>query len=114
MRNSCRAVDRRASSLVLWAGAQQSSGGKAQRVMEGIGFIALAIAAVLVGFFVVRQSKTKGRWGIGSLNPACPRCGTSMPAIRRPASIAEAMWGGWTCPKCGCKVDKYGHERAAR
>jgi hypothetical protein len=31
--------------------------------MEGIGFIALAIAAVLVGFFVVRQSKTKGRWG---------------------------------------------------
>jgi hypothetical protein len=82
--------------------------------MEGIGCIALAIAAVLVGFFVVRQSKTKGRWGIGSLNPACPRCGTSMPAIRRPASIAGAMWGGWTCPKCGCKVDKYGHARAAR
>ena len=71
--------------------------------------VALASAAVLVGFFVVRPSKTKGRWGIGSLSPACPRCGTSMPAIRRPASIAEAMWGGWTCPKCGCKVDKFGH-----
>ncbi len=67
--------------------------------MEGIGFIALAIAAVLVGFFVVRQSKTKGRWGIGSLNPACPRCGTSMPAIRRPASIAEAMWGRMDVPE---------------
>lgn len=33
--------------------------------MEGIGLIALAIAVVLVGFFVIRQSKKKGRWGIG-------------------------------------------------
>jgi hypothetical protein len=40
--------------------------------MEGIGLIALAIAVVLVGFFVIRQSKKKGRWGIGSLSTSCP------------------------------------------
>jgi hypothetical protein len=81
--------------------------------MEGIGLVALAIAAVLVGFFVIRQSKTTGRWGMGPLSTACPRCGTPMPVIRKPRSIVEAAWCGWTCPKCGCKVDKYGRERAA-
>jgi hypothetical protein len=33
--------------------------------------------------------------------------------MRKPASSGEAMWGGWTCPKCGCKLDKYGQERAS-
>ena len=42
-----------------------------------------------------------------------PACRTPMPALRKPTSIAEGMWGGWTCPTCGCKVDKYGQERTA-
>jgi len=46
----------------------------------------------------------EGRWGIGSLTTSCPRCRTPMSALRRPTSIAEGMWGGWTCPTCGCKV----------
>jgi hypothetical protein len=25
--------------------------------------------------------------------------------------LEEMMWGGWTCPNCGCKVDRYGKER---
>jgi hypothetical protein len=81
--------------------------------MEGFALIALAIAAVVIGFFLIRQSKKKSRWGIGSLTTTCPRCRTPMPALRKPTSIAEGMWGGWTCPTCGCKVDKYGQERAA-
>jgi hypothetical protein len=29
------------------------------------------------------------------------------------APMEEMMCGGWTCPNCGCKVDKYGRKRAA-
>jgi transposase-like protein len=82
--------------------------------MEAIGIMVLA-AALVVGayFFIVRQSKAKGRWGFGSLHTVCPRCGADMPVIRKAASRQEVLWGGWTCAKCGCKVDKYGQERAA-
>jgi hypothetical protein len=81
--------------------------------MEGFALIALAITAVVIGFFLIRQSKKKGRWGIGSLTTTCPRYRAPMPALRKPTSIAEGMWGGWTCSECGCKVDKYGQQRAA-
>jgi hypothetical protein len=33
--------------------------------------------------------------------------------ICKPATQEEALWGGWTCPQCGCQVDKYGRERGA-
>jgi DNA-directed RNA polymerase subunit RPC12/RpoP len=74
----------------------------------------LGAAAVIVGLiFVRKQSNTKGRWGLGAFRGTdCPRCGEKLPMMRKPASSGEAMWGGWTCPKCGCKVDKYGQERA--
>ena len=55
----------------------------------------------------------EGPWGIGPLTTTCPRCRTSMPALRKPTSVAEGMWGGWTYPTGGCKVGKYGQERAA-
>ncbi len=81
--------------------------------MEPSTLLMLVGLAVLIGGLIVvrRQSKLKGRWGIGSLNPSCPRCGAPLPAIRKPTSSDEAMWGGWTCERCGCKVDKYGRER---
>jgi predicted RNA-binding Zn-ribbon protein involved in translation (DUF1610 family) len=44
-------------------------------------------------------------------NP-CPRCGTSI--INRPAgrrTRVQYLWGGWTCPDCGCDVDRLGNER---
>jgi hypothetical protein len=76
--------------------------------------ILLGVAALIVGgiIFIRKQSETKGKWGIGSLlGTACPRCGERLTMVRKPRSIGEVMWGGWTCPKCGCKVDKYGRER---
>jgi hypothetical protein len=33
--------------------------------------------------------------------------------VRVPKGMEETLWGGWTCPNCGCKVDKYGRERPA-
>jgi hypothetical protein len=76
-------------------------------------FVLIVIAGVAVGLFLQHQTKIKSRWGLGALRPTCPRCGTGFPMIRKPTSSEEAMWGGWTCQNCGCKVDKYGNERAA-
>ncbi len=41
----------------------------------------------------------------------CPGCGEKMPAIRVPENVQQLMWGGWTCPKCGCQMDKFGNAR---
>jgi len=72
--------------------------------------IFIGLAVLIGGLIVLRQSQMKGRWGIGSLTASCPRCGAQLPAIRKPASFHEMVWGGWTCERCGCKVDKYGRE----
>ena len=39
----------------------------------------------------------------------CPRCGTDLPATRWPTSFKQAIYGGWTCQKCGCEVDRKGN-----
>jgi hypothetical protein len=38
----------------------------------------------------------------------CPLCGEPLPRFRRPANRRQALWGGWTCPRCGCEVDRAG------
>ena len=82
--------------------------------MDSILLIVLIIVVLGAGSaFIWQQTKSKGRFGIGVLRPECPRCGTQLPMIRKPGSTDEALWGGWTCPGCGCKVDRYGRERAA-
>jgi hypothetical protein len=76
-------------------------------------FVLLIIVLVALAVFIWRQSMVKGNWGIGPLfGLKCPRCGKRLPMIRKPASVEQMMWGGWTCPQCGCKVDKYGREIA--
>jgi hypothetical protein len=40
----------------------------------------------------------------------CPDCATVMPKFRAPGSGREALLGGWTCPKCGCKMDRKGRK----
>ena len=30
--------------------------------------------------------------------------------VRKPTSFRQAAWGGWTCFKCGCEIDKWGIE----
>lgn len=75
--------------------------------------IAGAAAVLIAVVFLVWQTKTKGLFGLDLSRKKCPRCGTPLPMIRKPSSTEEALWGGWTCPKCGAKIDKYGRERAA-
>jgi hypothetical protein len=74
--------------------------------------IVVLVAVGIVSF--LWQTRIGGRWGIGPIGGVnCPRCGARLPMIRRPKSASEMMWGGWTCANCGCKVDKYGKERAS-
>ena len=40
----------------------------------------------------------------------CPRCKTKLPRIRIPKNARQSAFGGWTCPKCGCEVDRNGKE----
>lgn len=40
----------------------------------------------------------------------CPKCGIPLPKKRKPASIHQALWGGWTCSNCHAAVDKWGKE----
>jgi hypothetical protein len=50
-------------------------------------------------------------WGINLESVQCPACSKSMPPIRVPKDWHELMWGGWTCPACGCQMDKWGKAR---
>ena len=40
----------------------------------------------------------------------CPDCGEHLPHFRKPANLKQALWGGYTCPICGCEVDRRGRK----
>jgi hypothetical protein len=73
-------------------------------------FSILGIGLVLVILGTIR----KNRWGINLETVNCPRCGKSMPQIRTPSSPSQALWGGFTCDRCGCNIDKWGRVVASR
>ncbi len=55
-----------------------------------VGFLVLiAVALVLIG--TVRR---KGRFGINTDIPFCPRCGEKVSAVRVPQSMNHFLWGG--------------------
>lgn len=78
-------------------------------------WIVLALALVFfvfllfLGFLVARDTiRRKGGWGINLRVPDCPQCGEKLNPARVPRSFKQALWGGWTCPQCGCDLDKWG------
>lgn len=37
----------------------------------------------------------------------CPICNQPLPSLlRKPVSFKQAMYGGWTCPKCKSELDR--------
>jgi hypothetical protein len=38
----------------------------------------------------------------------CPDCSKVAPRFRLPENRRQELWGGWTCPACGCEVDSAG------
>lgn len=49
-----------------------------------------------------------GEIGINLAKVHCPRCRKAMPPLRVPAGLHEILWGGWTCPRCDCRMNKWG------
>jgi len=48
------------------------------------------------------------KWGLNLESVTCPQCENKIPMARTPGNVQQLLWGGWNCPECGCKVDKWG------
>ena len=44
----------------------------------------------------------------------CPTCGREQPKARRPTSMEQAMWGGYTCQGCGAEMNARGKLKAPK
>ena len=74
--------------------------------------VAIADAAIfaILNAIVVYGTRKQTKWGINLKRICCPRCGEKAPFVRKPTTLRQALWNGWTCPKCGCEMDKWGKE----
>ena len=70
-------------------------------------FVVVLIALVVL---VARGTRQRGKMGINLARTKCPRCGTLAPLFRKPTSLKQMLWGGWTCTNCGCEMDTWGRE----
>jgi len=70
----------------------------------------IASVGLLVHLQVRYGTLVRNKWGINSDSVSCPRCNTALPQARKPRSLRQSLWGGWTCPNCGVEVDKWGRE----
>jgi len=77
-----------------------------------VAFIAITVYTTLL----LKANKKQSKWGINfnSLKPdvilKCPSCDTQLPKVRKPTSLRQALWGGWTCKACGKEYDKWLNE----
>lgn len=67
----------------------------------GVGFIFGALSGVAAGIAVVA-------YAVMQPQRECAGCGELMPKLRKPANTRQMLWGGWTCQKCGCELDRKG------
>lgn len=61
-----------------------------------VGGVVGGLAVLIVGLVMPRRT--------------CPDCGEPFPRLRKPANRRQALWGGGTCKKCGCEVDRRGRK----
>lgn len=62
-------------------------------------------------FSIIKDTlRREGKWGFNMTPTNCPKCNAPLPAVRKPTTFKQGLWGGWTCQKCGCEVDKWGKE----
>lgn len=40
----------------------------------------------------------------------CPACGMPQPKWRKPTSMRQMFFGGYTCPNCGTEMDRNGKD----
>jgi hypothetical protein len=69
----------------------------------------ISLIVVVAGIAVlVVGTLQRGRWGINAKSVHCPSCATPMSARRQPVFGSHLLFGGWMCPHCGTKMDKWG------
>jgi len=69
--------------------------------------------AITIGILVgVMAMLVYAAWKRKQVNAGggCPECLTEVPMYRRPTSLSQALWGGWTCENCGTEMDRNGME----
>jgi len=64
---------------------------------------ALLVMTAVMAYSATARKKINDRGG-------CPECNTPVPAVRRPTSLRQFLWGGWTGEKCGTEMDRQGCE----
>jgi predicted RNA-binding Zn-ribbon protein involved in translation (DUF1610 family) len=62
--------------------------------------VIVVVLAVLVVLLIGGISRAKAT--------ACPKCGAKVPPFRKPTSLHQMLWGGWTCTACGAEIDRNG------
>lgn len=50
------------------------------------------------------------KWDINLDKVLCPECGSKQSMLRIPKNLKQLMYGGWSCEKCSCKMDKHGNK----
>ncbi len=72
--------------------------------------VVVVAALLLIGLMlVIYGTVVRNRWGINFQAVDCPRCHAPVPGVRQPKSRREMLFGGGTCDKCGCEMDKWGN-----
>lgn len=77
-----------------------------------VSFVILGVVIILV-FTVVQGTRKKDKAGVNLKKVSCPACDKELPRARRPTSLKQVMWGGYTCPACGVDIDKWGRREGA-
>lgn len=67
--------------------------------------VAAIAAAKSVCVFMNRRRHLIG-FHFGTIN--CPKCTEPVPKTRKPRSVRQELYGGWTCQACGAEMDKNG------
>jgi uncharacterized protein with PIN domain len=71
----------------------------------------LTLGSIIASYYVIKHTRTKGKMGVNVdalvEAPKCPKCSTKLPRVRIPRTLNEVLFGGWTCPKCRSRFDKW-------
>jgi transposase-like protein len=74
-------------------------------------FASLGLLLLLLFLFTLLGKNSKySDFGINLKRVYCPKCNTKQPIVRKPNNQRQALFGGYTCKKCGAEMDKFGTE----
>lgn len=97
---------------------------QAQGIQNGLagGLFVAGLFAVVTWFRYkkVSRNQEKGHtilvawWDRLRYPVICERCNATLPKFQMPRSIAQLLWGGWTCPHCGAELDSKGRQKTSQ